>query len=105
EIFELFGLGVGNYTEDDIKEAARAFTGWDVLEGRAAFNPSEHDGGTKTLLGRTGPWGAGDVVRIILEQPACSRFLVRKLFQELVSDTVALMSNAKAEGVEVVVPI
>jgi uncharacterized protein (DUF1800 family) len=88
EIFELFSLDVGNYTENDIKEAARAFTGWDVREGRAVFNPAEFDRGEKTVLGETGPWTAGDIVRIALAQPACARFLVRKLFREFVSETV-----------------
>ncbi|MFQ5733445.1 MAG: DUF1800 family protein [Planctomycetaceae bacterium] len=88
EVFELFSLGVGNYTEKDIQEAARALTGWDVRNGQAVFNPAEHDAGNKTILGRTGPWAAGDVVRIALEQPACARFLVRKIFRELVSETV-----------------
>eukprot|EP00913_Durusdinium_trenchii_P028475 g26703.t1 len=90
EVFELFSLGVGNYTETDIKEAARALTGWDVRDRRAVFNPGEFDSGEKTILGRTGRWGAGDVVRIALEQPACARFLTRKIFRELVSDTVEL---------------
>jgi uncharacterized protein (DUF1800 family) len=88
EIFELFSLGVGNYTERDIAEAARAFTGWSVNEGQAIFNPSEHDSGSKTIFGRTGNWAAGDVVRITLEQPACARFLTRKLFREFVSESV-----------------
>lgn len=90
EVFELFSLGVGNYTETDIKEAARALTGWNVRDRRAVFNPGEFDSGEKTILGKTGRWGAGDVVRIALEQPACSRFLTRKIFRELVSDTVEL---------------
>ena len=88
EIFELFSLGVGNYTERDIQEAARALTGWDVRDGRTVFNPAEFDPTAKTIFGRTGKWGAGDVVRIALEQPACARFLVRKLFREFVSETV-----------------
>lgn len=88
EVFELFSLGVGNYTEQDIKEAARALTGWDVRNGKAVFNPREFDDGEKTILGRKGHWAAGDVVRIALEQPACARFIVRKLFRELVSETV-----------------
>ena len=88
EVFELFSLGVGNYTEEDIKEAARALTGWSVRDGEAVFNPREHDESEKTILGQTGRWGAGDVVRIALGQTACSRFLVRKLFRELVSETV-----------------
>lgn len=88
EIFELFSLGVGRYSEKDIQEAARALTGWEVVDGRAVFFPEHHDDGEKTILGRTGRWAAGDVVRIALQQPACARFLVRKLFGELVSETV-----------------
>ena len=97
EVFELFALGPGNYTETDIREAARALTGWSVTDGTdrggpagrrvARFDPRRHDGGEKTVLGRTGRWGAGDVVRIALEQPACGRFLVRRLFRAFVSET------------------
>ncbi len=88
ELFELFTLGVGNYTEDDIKEAARALTGWTVRDGKARFDIRRHDTGQKTILGHTGTWTAGDVVRIALSQPACSKFLVRKLFREFISETV-----------------
>lgn len=90
EVFELFSLGVDNYTEDDIKEAARALTGWSVQNERAVFDPSKHDSGPKTILGQTGRWTAGDVARIALQQPACARFLVRKIFREFVSETVEL---------------
>ena len=86
EVFELFSLGDGNYTEVDIKEAARALTGWSVRDGRAHFDPARHDDGEKTIFGQTGRWAAGDVVRLALAQPACPRFIVRKLFSELVSD-------------------
>jgi uncharacterized protein (DUF1800 family) len=84
EWFELFALGIGNYTEVDITEASRAFTGWRVtgLEGR--YNPQLADLGEKTILGQTGPWEYDDVVRITLEQPACARFLSRKLFRTFV---------------------
>jgi len=87
EVFELFSLGDGNYTEHDIKEAARALTGWSVRDRQAVFDPSLHDDGEKTIFGRTGPWTSGDVVRLCLEHPACPRFIVRKLFREFVSDT------------------
>ncbi|WP_166822859.1 DUF1800 domain-containing protein [Thalassoroseus pseudoceratinae] len=90
EVFELFSLGVGNYSEQDIKEAARALTGWRVQGEKAIFDPSQHDTGPKTILGQTGRWSAGDVVRIALQQPACARFLVRKVFREFVSETVEL---------------
>jgi hypothetical protein len=86
ELMELFSLGVGHYTEKDIREAARAFTGWHT-DGRGfAFAADAHDTGTKTVLGQTGPWDGGDVVRIVLEQPAAARFLVRKLYHFLISE-------------------
>lgn len=87
EVMELFALGLGNYTEHDIKEAARAFTGWELRQGEYRFNRSQHDAGPKTVLGQTGPWTGDDVLRILLMQPAASRFLVRKLFRQLVCET------------------
>lgn len=93
ELFELFGLGVGHYTEKDIQESARALTGWSVRNGRAHFDPAEHDTGMKTILGQTGNFGAGDVVRICLAQPACAQFIVQKLFRFLVSETVTLNAD------------
>jgi hypothetical protein len=79
EVMELFSLGVGNYTEKDVREAARAFTGWRTDGVGFAFNGASHDSGPKTVLGQTGDWDGGDVLRIVLEQPAAARFLVRKL--------------------------
>jgi uncharacterized protein (DUF1800 family) len=87
EIMELFALGIGNYTEKDIREAARAFTGWFVNKNQFRFNNSEHDSGDKTVLGRTGNWDGHDVVRIIAERPATAEFLVGKLYRYLVSET------------------
>jgi hypothetical protein len=89
EVMELFSLGVGNYTEKDIREAARAFTGWHTDGTGFKFAAASHDDGTKTVLGRTGPWDGGDVVRIILERPAAARFLVRKLYHFLVSENAS----------------
>ncbi len=86
EIMELFALGIGNYTEKDIREAARAFTGWFVNKNQFRFSSSEHDTGDKTVLGRTGNWDGHDVVRIIAEQPAAAEFLVGKLYRYLVSE-------------------
>jgi hypothetical protein len=86
ELMELFSLGVGNYTEKDIREAARAFTGWHTDGDAYAFNPRLHDEGPKTVLKQTGNWNGEDVVRICLEQPACARFLVRKLFHFFISE-------------------
>jgi hypothetical protein len=86
ELMELFSLGVGHYTEKDIRQAARAFTGWHTDGAGFRFIAAVHDGGIKTFLGRTGPWDGADVVRIVLEQPAAARFLVRKLYHSLISE-------------------
>jgi hypothetical protein len=86
ELMELFSLGVGNYTEKDIREAARAFTGWRTDGVDFKFDARLHDSGSKTVLGQSGNWNGGDVVRIILEQPATARFLVRKLYRFFVSE-------------------
>lgn len=81
ELFELFTLGEGNYTEKDIQEAARAFTGWHILRENFHFARSLHDKGEKTVLGKTGPFGGEEVQKIALAQPACGRFLARKLLR------------------------
>ena len=83
EILELFSLGVGNYTETDIKEAARAFTGWGLDANAVGFvdHPNLHDDGQKTFLGKTGNFKGEDIVDIVLKQPACSRFIARKLYR------------------------
>lgn len=81
EIMELFTLGVGNYTEQDVKEAARAFTGWTFVGNEFVVRRSEHDDGVKTFLGRTGTWDGSDVIDIIFQQPAAARHLPRKLFE------------------------
>jgi hypothetical protein len=83
---ELFSLGVGNYTEKDVREAARAFTGWHTDRTGFRFDAAAHDGGAKTVLGKTGDWDGGDVVGIVLEQPAAARFLVRKLYSAFISE-------------------
>ena len=86
ELMELFSLGVGNYTEADIREVARAFTGWHTDGERFRFKPELHDAGSKTVFGKTGNWDGGDIVKIVLEQPAAARFLVRKLYAFYVSE-------------------
>jgi uncharacterized protein (DUF1800 family) len=88
ELMELFSLGIGNYTETDIREAARAFTGWELKEGKAEFNKDQHDDGEKTVLGQTGKWTGEDVVRICLEQNSAPYFITGKLYRFLVSETV-----------------
>jgi uncharacterized protein (DUF1800 family) len=87
EVMELFCLGIGNYSEHDIKEAARAFTGWELRQEQFRFNRYQHDAGQKTVLGKTGAWTGDDILRILLDQPSAGRFLVGKLFRYLVSET------------------
>ena len=84
EVMELFSLDVGNYTERDIKEAARAFSGWQVREGKFWFNPLQHDSGSKTVFGKSGDLNGDDVVDLCLAQPACPRFLAHKLLRTFV---------------------
>ncbi len=96
ELMELFSLGVPNarrpgernYTEQDVREAARAFTGWRIENGRGVFRERDHDPGEKTVIGQRGRWGADDVVRICLEQESAAFFIVRKLFRFFVSDSI-----------------
>ncbi len=86
EVMELFSLGVGNYKEKDIREAARAFTGWHTNGSEFEFSPRFHDDGEKTILGQTGNWNGEDVIRICLEQKACAEFLAGKLFRYFISE-------------------
>ena len=97
ELMELFCLGVGNYTETDVREAARAFTGWHTnvnpnsgystdFKPAFTFQRSQHDDGEKTVLGRTGKWDGEDVAKIVLEQPTCPRFLAKKLYRGFVGE-------------------
>ena len=87
EVMELFTLGRGNYTETDVKEGARAFTGWGYdYQGNFRFREREHDAGSKTFLGRTGNFTGEDVLKRILEQPAAATFLVTKIYRFFVND-------------------
>ncbi|MCA9052715.1 MAG: DUF1800 domain-containing protein [Planctomycetaceae bacterium] len=90
ELMELFCLGEGEYTETDIRELARCFTGWEIKAERFRFNRFQHDGGRKTILGTTGPFGGEDGTQIVLEHPACPRFIVTKLIRFYLCDEPAL---------------
>ena len=103
ELMELFSLGVGNYSEDDIKDASRAFTGWTTAPkiprlplGRFywsfEYKPEDHDEGEKTFLGQTGRFNGEDIIDIIVKQPATSRFLSRHLYNFFVADEVQVPS-------------
>ena len=86
-LLETFTLGPGHFTEDDVRDAARACTGWFVLRGQVRYLAQEHDETVKHLLGREGNFSADDVVRIVLEQPATAHTVVRKLYRWLISET------------------
>ena len=102
ELLELFSLGVGmdgefNYTEDDVKECSRAFTGWTLANGMPpqpygrypstfVFNPEDHDEGEKTFLGHTGNLNGEDIIDILCRQPATARFISRHIYDFFVAD-------------------
>jgi len=102
ELLELFSLGVGmdgefNYTEDDVKECARAFTGWTIANGMPpqpygrytstfVYNPDDHDDGEKTFLGHTGNFNGEDIIDILCKQPATARFISRHIYDFFVAD-------------------
>lgn len=81
EIMELFTMGVGHYTEKDIREAARAFTGWNYVDVKFVVNKEQHDAGEKTFLGQTGNFDGVDVIDIIMKQPATADFIAGKLYR------------------------
>ena len=106
EILELFSMGVGNYTEDDVRQCSRAFTGWTIrnadhhtvrasqdsvwpygrLDWQYEYRDDDHDGGDKTFLGQSGAFDGEDVIAIICEQPATARFISRHLYNFFVAD-------------------
>ncbi len=88
EIMELFSLGVGNYTEDDVKAAARALTGWTVRQGAFRDRPAAHDAEPKTILGQTGDWSGDDLVRMLADHPATSRRLAWRLTSEFFAEGI-----------------
>ena len=108
ELLELFSMGVGkdedfNYSEDDVKACARAFTGWNIAPafppfpyGRSAwqfrYDPADHDNSQKTFLGQTGNLNGEDIIEMICKQPATARFVSRHLYNYFVGDEVPVPS-------------
>lgn len=86
ELMELFTMGEGHYTEQDIKEAARAFTGWNLRDDEFAFKESNHDYRSKTFLGKTGNLNGNDIIDVIFNQRATAEFMVRKFWKFFVYD-------------------
>jgi uncharacterized protein (DUF1800 family) len=99
EIMELFSLGVGNYAEKDIKEAARAFTGWTNSGLKVIYKPELHDDGEKTFLGASGNFDLEQVVDIILKQKVAAEFITRKLYRFLVREDISPELNSKLAAV------
>ena len=87
EIMELFALGEGKYTEQDIREGARALTGFSFNDDEFVFNQANHDNGRKRILGQTGTFDGDDFVRIILGRRDCANFIAGKLYRYFVADT------------------
>jgi uncharacterized protein (DUF1800 family) len=112
ELLELFSMGVGHYTEDDVRQCSRAFTGWTMqnatlhaarvardsvwpygrLDWQFEYRANDHDDGDKTFLGHTGPFNGEDVIDIICRQPATARFIARHLYDFFVADEVPVPS-------------
>ena len=89
EIMELFTMGVGNYTEEDIREAARAFTGWNYDDLKFVVNRAQHDDSVKTVLGRTGPFDGVQVIDIILAHPVTADYIAAKIYRYFVRDEIS----------------
>lgn len=89
EIMELFTMGVGNYTEQDIREAARAFTGWNYQGLTFVINPAQHDDGLKTVLNQTGRFNGEQVIDILLAQPVTAEYLAGKLYRYFVREDLS----------------
>jgi uncharacterized protein (DUF1800 family) len=88
ELLELFTMGVGHYTERDVREAARAFTGWTNNALAFRFDEAQHDFGEKTFLGRTGPLNGEDIIGTILAQPSTAEFVAAKLYRFFVREDI-----------------
>ena len=103
ELMELFTLGVGNYTENDIKEVARALTGYGVNDNDFELKKRKHDAGEKNILGRTGPFDGDTVAVMLAAHPACARFIALKLYDHFVADVGDVyekLSPRQAQGVD-----
>ena len=89
EVMELFTMGVGNYSEMDVREAARAFTGWNFENLDFVINPALHDDEEKTFLGRTGNFDGVEVIDIIMEQPVTAEYIGSKIYRFFVREDIS----------------
>jgi uncharacterized protein (DUF1800 family) len=99
EVMELFTMGVGNYSENDVRECARAFTGWYFDDLTFKVDAEKHDAGTKTFLGRSGNFDGVEVLKIIFEQPVTAEFLAGKVYRFLVRDELSSALQKKLGAV------
>jgi uncharacterized protein (DUF1800 family) len=100
ELFELFTIGEGGgYTEQEIKEAARAFTGWEIRNDAYYFNRNQYDTGSKTIFGKTGPFTGEDVVDLAVSHPSTAKFIARKLYLAFVDDNPSPATIDRLAGV------
>jgi uncharacterized protein (DUF1800 family) len=89
EVMELFTMGRGNYTENDVKEAARAFTGWAFnAQGEFVFRKFQHDDGSKTFLGKTGNFNGDDILNMLLENKQTANYISKKIYRYFVNENV-----------------
>ena len=95
EIMELFSMGVGNYSEEDIREAARAFTGWNYRGLDFVINPAQHDDGMKVVLGQHGKFDGVQVIDIILSKPVTAEFIAAKLYRYFVREDISPQMRTK----------
>jgi uncharacterized protein (DUF1800 family) len=95
ELMELFTLGIGHYSETDVKEAARCLTGWSVEEDEFVENAARHDDGEKTVLGKTGKWTGTDLVDQLLKHPATAEWLTSKLVKTFFGEGACPADAAK----------
>ncbi len=89
EIMEIFTMGVGHYTETDIREAARAFTGWNYVDTKFVINKDQHDDGEKTFLGHTGRLDGVEVIDVIMQQPATADYIAGKIYRYFVREDLS----------------
>jgi uncharacterized protein (DUF1800 family) len=102
ELMELFTLGVGHFTENDVKEAARALTGWTVSGEAFREDASLHDGDEKTILGRKGRWKGDDLIGILLEQPATAERLAERICEMLMGEQFLASGAYERSGTGVI---
>ena len=99
EILEMFTMGVGRYSERDIRESARAFTGWNALGTRFVFDADRHDGGVKTVFGQEGRFDGVQLIDLILEQPATAEYIAGRIYRFLVRDDISPQTQQRLAAV------